>query len=248
MTTIHPHWETTDVPRARRSAPALMGIAAILIIGFLVFEGKEALRGQSAVTADAHEVLLTDDAVDPAEITVMAGETIAWRNAGNIPHVLVSETLMDENGAAFESTAIFPGTTYEFTIPAQTQPGEYEYMSQTSLTVAGSIIVEGGMAAAYPMEPATEELQEPATQEQTMGMQESAAVQPASETQLPAGSIPQNPHTIANDATPATRMQADSQVLHSGAPATAETGPALWVTIALVLIALIAVIRMAATY
>lgn len=175
MSTLHPHWHTTDederpvritdasvrapapvhaarpaVPRAKRGPAAFVGIALFIGVGFALFQGVNGLLGQVG-TGDEVIVRMTDAGVDPETVTVKPGETIRWENQGSIPHILESETLPTEDDKSFITTAIFPSGSFDYTVPAGAAAGEHDYASKTAVSVKGRIVIEsagaGGVAA-----------------------------------------------------------------------------------------------------
>lgn len=159
MTSMHPHWETTDeteqnvpvrviekkqvaaaVPAAKRSPAAFVGIAIIALAGFFSFGGLDLIPAQVGVSAV--KITITDSGISPAEVLVKGGRRINWVNASGIPHILASSTLKDANGNPMETTAIFPGADVSFDIPVNTPDGTYTYVSKTSPDINGRIIVQ----------------------------------------------------------------------------------------------------------
>jgi len=161
---MHPHWETTDdgnnddesvairvvekinpsdaraTPAAKRSGAALFGISLIALAGFFSFGGLDLLPAQVGVSAI--KVTITDTAVSPTEVLVKGGRRINFVNASGIPHILSFNTLKDAKGNSMETTAIFPGSDVSIDIPVDTPDGTYPYVSNTSPTVSGRVIVQ----------------------------------------------------------------------------------------------------------
>lgn len=165
MNTMQPQWHSTDddeqpvrinartathvkkaeMPRGNRSPGAIVGVLIVLGIGFSLFQGVSFLQGQVTPEPDV-EIQITQSGVDPEEITVNPGDVIRWTNAASIPHILESDTLPPEDPEDDEETfttgAIFPQAEFIYTVPSDAQPGTYEYISATSATIAGTIIIE----------------------------------------------------------------------------------------------------------
>lgn len=228
MTTIHPQWQTTDdddqpvsvsaaeesipqhVPRARRSPAAIVGILIFFGLGFTLFQGAGSFGGQ-LTDADV-TISLTENAVDPSVVTVQPGQTILWQNNGGIPHILTSETLRDDEGKTLETSAIFPGTDEQFTIPLNTVDGTYDYISQTSAAIQGQIIVERSTVQANSTISRASSnsvgSQQTVIPSVTSVSSSSSSVQviptPATEETIPLGSIPRNPYTVGSTTTSPT--------------------------------------------
>jgi plastocyanin len=213
MSDIHPHWDTTDadeqpVPvritetkkpaeeHVQASAPnrfpaAIFGMIAIAAGGFVVFGGMDVLQGQ--IADDAIEIHINGDVLNPAEVTVQPGKKLRWINDSNIPHILASDTLKDADGKAFETTAIFPGSTTTYDLPTTTQPGRYEYVSRTSPAINGVIVVSGTTQN----QPASSLAQ---SSSRASVMPVAPTVPSSAAAVTPVGGIPTNPYAIANTA------------------------------------------------
>lgn len=156
MHTDYPLWETTKddqvvpirvvgsapmrTPATKRSPAALFGITIMVFAGFMMFGGIRIFSAQ--VVENEIKIVISDDGMDPIEITVKPGQHIRWINNGSIPHVLESSSLKDEKGKAMETTAIFPGSEITYELPASTLDGIYEYVSKTSKKINGRITVQ----------------------------------------------------------------------------------------------------------
>jgi plastocyanin len=268
MTNLHPHWQTTDddqpvrvsavsrnapaqkqspkIPRAKRSPAAFIGILVFLGIGFYAFGGMNSLLGQATTSID---VTIMQDTMNPSSITVQPGQTITWKNSSTIPHILHSDTLRDDRSLAFESTAIFPQGTYSFTIPTNTPSGSYAYISKTSPSINGVIVVSTNASAttqtvssapAQPVAPIAQASSSsfapiPAATTPVVSSSSAAAVSQVPE-QL--GQIQTNPHTIANGsdmlpprAQPGTNVSGN--VMQHTPTSQPTTGPGMWLTVCL---------------
>lgn len=266
MSNIHPHWQTTDdeqpvpvriiepqnaqvaaVPAARRTPAAFIGVALFLLIGFVVFQGMNGIAGQVS-GMEKIDIRLTPNGLQPAVVTVEPGQEIVWKNESTIPHILSSQTLKDEQGEEFETTAIFPQSEFLFVVPMGTSMGTYDYISETSASVIGQIIVDAsntGMQAAVHssvtssvsahIPPAVHSSNSSAQPIPAAPAQASSfAFVPNQMEDLLAGSIPQNPNTIANGNALPVRQQsgrATSASTPSHKPIShAQTGMGLWMT------------------
>jgi plastocyanin len=240
MTSIHPHWHTTDedeqpvsitvaeskqvaeeniIPRAKRTPAAFIGVVLFLVIGFVLFKGNADFSGQ--LTEADMDIMITPTAVDPQTVTITAGQTVKWINKSGIPQILESSTIFMPNGEPFKTTAIFPDAEFTFTIPEGVPAGTYDYESTTSAMITGEIVVEAAMPAALPAENQQSSASEtmpvssvaPVQMPVSVSSAASIASSRASVAQItPVGGIPVNPHTIGSTYVPV------EQNLHQGAP------------------------------
>jgi hypothetical protein len=179
---IHPAWHDTDsdspseksvrvpiesegvrvAPRnkvASRMPAAVIGIAMVLF-GLITVGGKELLLlGQSIPDilpkpANKVTIIITDTGFDQAQVTVVPGEEITFKNTSKITQILESKTLMDQSAAlegeeAFLYTpAIYPGNDYVFNIPVTQAPGENivkSILNDISVTI---VVSTGGITSA----------------------------------------------------------------------------------------------------
>lgn len=242
MSTLHPHWQTTDedesavrvtdknapapvtpangIPRAKRGPAAFIGIALFIGIGIALFRGVGTLSGQLSGSPDDRVILLTDSGPNPPELTVQPGEKIRWDNGSTIPHILESDTLPTADDKPFASTAIFPNASYEYIVPAGSPDGSHTYASRTAASVTGTITIQTTQepAPATPEIPAQEEpMPETPAEEPALTTQEPAFTDtqspPVAETVTP-GSIPRNPYTVAGGS-----MPLPGRPLHNPTPA-----------------------------
>jgi plastocyanin len=65
-------------------------------------------------------VKINDSGFSPNSITIPAGSTVIWENAGNRPHTVTRTS----GPAKFDSGNMAPGATFQFTF---TRSGTYEY-------------------------------------------------------------------------------------------------------------------------
>jgi plastocyanin len=262
MSNLHPHWDTTDadeqsvpvrikektvrVPPSSKKAPqvnrfpaAVFGIIAIAAAGFVVFDGMDFLQGQSVI--NAKDVHITANGLQPELVMVKPGENIRWFNDDAIPHILASDTLRDEDGEPFETTAIFPGSDHVFAIPAGTTPGSYDYVSRTSPSINGTIEVTSTQApssvAAMPMSQAASSI--------------AALPVPSSASQAAVasvGGIPTNPYALSNtNYSAASTTQVTTATVTNHKPlAQPSTGMGLWMVGIAGAIALLFVLRKSA--
>jgi len=86
----------------------------------------------SAHAADL-EVKIDNFTFNPQQITVKAGTTVVWTNHDDIPHIVVSKTML------FKSNALDTDDKFSFTFAT---PGSYEYFCSLHPHMTGSIVVE----------------------------------------------------------------------------------------------------------
>ncbi len=176
MTTLHPHWQSTDdsnersIPvritkkeshspspvcdhrspvRASRHPAALVGIFLFFIAGAAALQGYGLFGLGGQVSQNAVTIDLTANGASPVTVTVTPGTTITWSNDDTIPHVLSSGTLPTTDGAPFVTSAIFPGSNTHVLIPLTATPGAYAYISETSDMVSGQIIVQAADTSVF---------------------------------------------------------------------------------------------------
>jgi hypothetical protein len=245
MTTLHPHWQTTDederpvhitdvknprvqtrtAVRARRAPAAFAGIAAVAMIGIVLFQGINGLMGQLN-SDDATEIRLTQNGTEPRTVTVIPGKKIMWTNQSTIPQILASNTLPTSDNKPFMSTVIQPGSSFTYTLPATAGAATHEYISQTSAIISGQIIVDAPTAQAT-SSPAFPQI--PAATNSAAAISSAPAQSSAALPIVPAqifgdndvaitGAIPQNPHTVGNaNALPPVRQPQQQQTRSSSA-------------------------------
>lgn len=225
MSSLHPHWDTTDdteqsvpvriveknqietaTPVAKRSPAAFFGIAMIALTAFFSLGGLDLIPAQVGVTAI--KVTITDTGISPVEILVKPGLRINFVNASGIPHILSSRNLKGANGSPMETTAIFPGSDVSFDIPVDTPDGTYTYVSNTSMDINGRIIVQKDrLPASASSESVTGYTNPPKSSKSSVQnshrpvytpdyIPSSSSSSSAAVTNLGADVIPQNPYTV----------------------------------------------------
>lgn len=165
MSSLHPHWHTTDederpvrinaavpaavmpqiqqapvIERAKRTPAAFIGIALFAAIGFAAFQGVSGMVGQ--ILDDGTPIRITQTGVVPLVLTIKPGDKITWINESTIPHILSSETLPTNDNKPFMSTAILPSSKYSYTVPSDALSGTNDYISETSEVIMGQIIID----------------------------------------------------------------------------------------------------------
>lgn len=228
-----------EIPAASRKPAAVIGVMLTVSIGFLILHGLGGILGQVSVP-DPLTIRLTPSGAMPLSLTVRPGETVTWINEDTIPHVLSSETLLDETGEPLETSALFPQSTLETIIPASTLEGTYDYISKTAMHITGEIVVETSVPAAP--QPATTPVTTTQSASSASAVPVAQAPQPTDPTgdvptDIPAyaASIPVNPHTVGSPDVPlpprAGATTTASTIIDTHTPrSNAETGPAIWIT------------------
>jgi plastocyanin len=225
-THIHPDWEETEddgiavaavlpnrVIAMSRQPAAIIGIALVIGIGFMALDGHSLFTAQ-VTQADA-TVHITAGGADPTDVTIRPGQVVRWINDDQIPHVLSSADLPTADGKEFLTSAVFPGDSIDYVAPATATAGSYEYVSKTSESVAGTIIIEGSTGAA----PISTSRSSVAT---ISSSSSSRIVQTTPATPLPAGLLV-NPHTVGG------AKATGPAVTHHTPTTTSQTGPkTLW--------------------
>lgn len=247
--------QKTELPRGNRSPGAIVGVLLVLGIGFSLFQGVSFLRGQVTPEPDV-EIQITQSGVDPEEVTVNPGDVIRWTNTASIPHILESETLPPEDPEDDEETfttgAIFPQAEFIYTVPSDAQPGTYEYISATSATIAGTIIIEmptEGTTSSVATSTATSQTQSvtsavPASSVMSSVVAASSAGFSAGGT-IQDGVIPENPNTVGGGTIKPPTGQVTRSSSASRPPISqhtptsqAQTGVEAWMTVIIAGIAL----------
>jgi len=82
-----------------------------------------------------YEPQITDYGFDPIHLSVTAGDTVTWTNAGAIPHAVTAD---DDS---FDSGLINPGDTFDMSFSA---PGNYPYHCTAHPWMKGAITVGSG--------------------------------------------------------------------------------------------------------
>ncbi|WP_280435793.1 cupredoxin domain-containing protein [Nocardia carnea] len=126
--------------RAASAAAAGLTLVAALLAGCGSDEPTPS-RTDTSVTGSPQNteatvtVMVEEDAFSPAEITITAGDTVAWHFDGGIPHGVqgIGDRAMGLNSPLFE----VGDWSYTFT-----SPGEYRYLCPIHPDMRGTIIVE----------------------------------------------------------------------------------------------------------
>ena len=109
-----------------------MTFARTLAFGVTVLLVAVAIVASPAWAADI-EVKIDNFTFNPKQVTVKAGDTIAWVNHDDIPHTVASQT------QAFRSKALDTDDKFSFTFAT---PGTYPYFCALHPQMTGTIVVE----------------------------------------------------------------------------------------------------------
>ncbi len=271
MTTLHPHWQATDDsedyqvpirivsktaapsessrplmtnPRAPSRRPAaFLGIVLCLIAGVAAFQGFVLSDSRGQVSSSSIDIHIRSTGADPVTVNVQPGTTITWTNDDTIPHILSSDTLPTADGQPFMTSAIFPGSSTHYLVPADAKAGSYAYISKTAQTVSGQINVQAAQVPSTTLDnpfsvPTTTTQQTssiPPVQEQQSSIPETTETNTPINAAVTSG-LPVNPHTVGNGEAPlpprqnTTKTPAVTSHMPAGEPV---TGPEVWVTILL---------------
>jgi plastocyanin len=102
-----------------------------------------ALLGLAAGSTAATDVnvSIVFRAYQPAQLTVLAGQTVTWRNAGLGPHTVTADA------GQFDSGTLQAGATFSY---AFSTPGTYLYSCMVHPTMHGSVVVLGALPPGFP--------------------------------------------------------------------------------------------------
>jgi plastocyanin len=125
------------VQRQSTARPALAQLA-LAMIGALAASLALATAGTAANEA---AVQIVGRAYQPAELTVLAGQTVTWHNSSLMQH-----TVTALNGA-FNSGALAGGTSFSYTFAT---PGTFNYKCTIHPTMKGTVVVLAPGAAPPP--------------------------------------------------------------------------------------------------
>ena len=91
------------------------------------------VAGAAPVYAADTEVKIDNFTFNPPQLTVKVGTTVVWVNHDDIPHTVVSKTLV------FKSKAMDTDDNFSFTF---TTPGSFAYFCSLHPHMTGTILVE----------------------------------------------------------------------------------------------------------
>jgi plastocyanin len=102
-----------------------------------------AMLSLASVGAAATEtgVQIVYRAYQPAALTVLAGQTVTWRNSGLGPHTVTADA------GQFNSGTLAGGATFSYTFST---PGTYTYSCLIHPTMHGKVVVLAALPAGFP--------------------------------------------------------------------------------------------------
>jgi|GEM_PF-3274473 len=275
MTDVDPQWHVTGeqqppVPASpvqsekqpsgtvSRLPGAIAGILMAVGIGFTAFHGSQDLKGEVVPSDSPVEIRITDEGLIPPTITATVGQTIAWMNETEVPHIFQSDDLLVQDGTKLYTSAINPGTRVTFVLGASV-PGTYTYASLVDPSVQGTVQIAAALPPTQPSSALSSAKASAGSIASSTRSASASSIVPVSQDAL----IPYNPYSVnsrkvhpydengnprpVTSATssrravattkPATGTTSSSRsskaaVLHAGAPSMPETGPELWIVLA----------------
>jgi plastocyanin len=96
-------------------------------------EISEASKPARRATKKAKIVVIDKFLFQPQTVTVRVGETVIWKNAGIVPHTVISE-----DGKTLGSGIIAPGKTWRF---KATEKGTFDYLCTLHPNMKGKLVV-----------------------------------------------------------------------------------------------------------
>ena len=127
LTTINPG------PRRQRIAVLFVAVGGTELFAAALSELTAAGEAVVAAAASPAVVEIDNFAFAPADLTVIAGTTVTWKNEDDSPH-----RIGDKNGT-FKSAALDTDDTFSHTFAA---PGEYPYICTIHPYMVGKIIAK----------------------------------------------------------------------------------------------------------
>jgi hypothetical protein len=128
-----------------RKPAAMVGIALVLVTGVALFQGFGFITAQLAPST-LHlpvEIHITDTGIVPDMAEVFPGQEVVFYNdQADLPHILESNSIKDQNNKPLYTPAIFPGTSQSVKISATQPAGVFQYVSTTANDVKGSLLIK----------------------------------------------------------------------------------------------------------
>jgi plastocyanin len=116
----------------QRRRAALLVVAALLML--LALAAASPASTQSGVQ-------IVYRAYQPAQLTVLAGQTVTWRNSGLGPHTVTADA------GQFDSGTLQAGTTFSYTFST---PGTFAYSCTIHPTMHGRVVVLAALPPGFP--------------------------------------------------------------------------------------------------
>lgn len=143
---------------AKRQPAALVGIGLVLVLGIVAFGAQDLFSfqgqvspslgsgGSSTSNASTSVVIhIKENGFEPSSALVKPGQSITWQNDSVIPHILRSDTLLDEKNKALYTAAIFPGNSLKVNLASGQSFGTYTYLSTTAQDLKGEIVIQASV-------------------------------------------------------------------------------------------------------
>ncbi len=137
----------SDMVSVSRRPAAVAGILLSGGVLLSLYGASDLFLGQTLPesTSDA-VVTITTKGFEPSMVRVQPGKSITWKNNGDIPHILTSDTLETTDGL-LDTSPIFTGSTLTVQISESAKTGTYTYESLTS-SFSGAVLVTADDAQA----------------------------------------------------------------------------------------------------
>jgi plastocyanin len=123
--------ERSQIGRSARRNALLALAGAVLLLGIAV----------ASTSASDSNVSIVFRAYQPAQLTVLAGQTVVWHNSGLGPHTVTSDT------GAFDSGTLQAGGSFTYTFST---PGTYTYSCLIHPTMHGSVTALAALPPGFP--------------------------------------------------------------------------------------------------
>ena len=139
------------IRRAHRLPLALTPITVTLVCALWMALGTQlgslasSALAQTATSANATDVRITDSGFDPPSVTINVGDTIHWTNTSTQTHTVTSAD------GLFDSAALSPGSGFSITLAI---PGTHAYTSLGTASFAGTVRVLAPGLSGAPTDPA----------------------------------------------------------------------------------------------
>ena len=124
----------------RRLTPALLAVAILIAAcGGGGSDATTTVAGGPGTTAPTDNVLIRVNSLSfPAEVTIPAGKSVAWKNDMLVNHQIVFDT-HDGQPASMDSFDLTGGQVVEVPL----EPGTWTYFCGLHAEMTGTLIVEG---------------------------------------------------------------------------------------------------------
>jgi len=116
---------------ARKLRVAISLLLAVTALALALPASPAANAAPAARTANG-SVAIVDFAFDPQVVTITAGSSVQWANAGAAPHTATSDT------GLWDSGNLGPGNVFSTTFTA---PGNYAYHCAIHFSMQGRVVV-----------------------------------------------------------------------------------------------------------